>query len=106
MVQPVLFLGHGSPMNAIEDNPWSRAWRALGQWRSSWLSREGIAAIACAFVALATAVFAFGNGAAALQRIAGLALAANSVVVVFCTARIYTSLPTIAARFPELFAGE
>jgi len=27
---PVLFLGHGSPMNAIEDNVWSRAWRALG----------------------------------------------------------------------------
>jgi DMSO reductase anchor subunit len=23
-----------------------RAWRALSQWRSSWLSREGIAAIA------------------------------------------------------------
>ena len=28
---PVLFLGHGSPMNAIEDNAWSRAWRALGE---------------------------------------------------------------------------
>ena len=28
---PVLFVGHGSPMNAIQDNPWSRAWRALGQ---------------------------------------------------------------------------
>ncbi len=27
---PVLFLGHGSPMNAIEDTVWSRAWRALG----------------------------------------------------------------------------
>ncbi len=27
---PVLFIGHGSPMNAIEDNTWSRAWRALG----------------------------------------------------------------------------
>ncbi len=27
---PVLFLGHGSPMNAIEDNAWSRAWAALG----------------------------------------------------------------------------
>ncbi len=27
---PVLFLGHGSPMNAIEDNAWHRAWRALG----------------------------------------------------------------------------
>jgi 4,5-DOPA dioxygenase extradiol len=23
---PVLFMGHGSPMNAIEDNPFSRAW--------------------------------------------------------------------------------
>lgn len=28
---PVLFLGHGSPMNAIEDNPFRRAWQALGQ---------------------------------------------------------------------------
>jgi 4,5-DOPA dioxygenase extradiol len=27
---PVLFLGHGSPMNAIEDNAWSRAWRDIG----------------------------------------------------------------------------
>lgn len=28
---PVLFVGHGSPMNAIEDNPWSRAWTGVGQ---------------------------------------------------------------------------
>ena len=28
---PVLFLGHGSPMNAIEDNAWSRGWREAGQ---------------------------------------------------------------------------
>jgi 4,5-DOPA dioxygenase extradiol len=27
---PVLFLGHGSPMNAIEDNSWRRSWQALG----------------------------------------------------------------------------
>ncbi len=26
---PALFIGHGSPMNAIEDNAWSRAFRAL-----------------------------------------------------------------------------
>jgi len=25
---PVLFVGHGSPMNAIEDNPFSRGWQA------------------------------------------------------------------------------
>lgn len=27
---PALFIGHGSPMNAIEDNPFSRAWRRIG----------------------------------------------------------------------------
>ncbi len=27
---PVLFLGHGTPMNAIEDNRWSQAFQALG----------------------------------------------------------------------------
>ncbi len=26
---PVLFVGHGSPMNAIEDNPWSRGFSTL-----------------------------------------------------------------------------
>lgn len=28
---PVVFLGHGSPMNAIEDNAYSRSWKKLGQ---------------------------------------------------------------------------
>ena len=28
---PVLFLGHGSPMNAIEDNPYRQSWQVLGQ---------------------------------------------------------------------------
>jgi len=27
---PVLFIGHGSPMNAIEDNSYSQSWHALG----------------------------------------------------------------------------
>jgi 4,5-DOPA dioxygenase extradiol len=27
---PVLFIGHGSPMNAIEDNDYSRAWAEIG----------------------------------------------------------------------------
>ncbi len=31
MRMPALFLGHGSPMNAIEDNEFRRGWRALGQ---------------------------------------------------------------------------
>ncbi len=28
---PVVFIGHGSPMNAIEDNAWSQAFRSLGE---------------------------------------------------------------------------
>ena len=28
---PVLFVGHGSPMNAIEENTFSRGWQALGR---------------------------------------------------------------------------
>ena len=28
---PVLFVGHGSPMNALDDNAFTRAWRDLGQ---------------------------------------------------------------------------
>jgi 4,5-DOPA dioxygenase extradiol len=28
---PVLFVGHGSPMNAIEDNEFTKGWRALGK---------------------------------------------------------------------------
>jgi 4,5-DOPA dioxygenase extradiol len=28
---PVLFVGHGSPMNAIDDNRWRQSWQALGR---------------------------------------------------------------------------
>lgn len=30
MTLPALFIGHGSPMNAITENPYARAWRELG----------------------------------------------------------------------------
>lgn len=29
--QPALFIGHGNPMHAITDNPYRRAWAALGE---------------------------------------------------------------------------
>ena len=28
---PALFIGHGSPMNAVEENDWRRGWQALGR---------------------------------------------------------------------------
>ena len=36
---PVMFLGHGSPMNVIEDTHWRQSWKALGQE----LTAKGIA---------------------------------------------------------------
>src|SRR5580765_701551 len=30
-IMPVLFVGHGSPMNAIEDNEFSRTWSEIGK---------------------------------------------------------------------------
>lgn len=31
MRMPALFLGHGNPMNALDDNPWTRSWAAIGR---------------------------------------------------------------------------
>lgn len=31
MTMPLLFVGHGNPMNALEDNNFSRTWKDLGQ---------------------------------------------------------------------------
>jgi len=73
-----------------------RAWRAFSQWRSSWLSREGIASVV-------TFVPALIFGALWLRLIdapqwlglAGLATALMCALTVFCTAKIYSTLTTI-----------
>lgn len=78
-----------------------RAWRAMSQWRSSWLSREGLAAIITFIPAglyAASWVFLGENGStAALIGLIGLVGALLALVTVFCTAMIYASLKTIPA---------
>ena len=72
-----------------------RAWRALSQWRSSWLSREGAAALATFAPALLLAA-----GWVGLERIwgwAGLLAAVGAAATVWCTAMIYRSLRAIPA---------
>jgi DMSO reductase anchor subunit len=71
-----------------------RAWRALSQWRSSWLSREGVAALITYVPALLLGVAMF-RGDAVLAAIAGIAAAAGAVVTVWCTGMIYASLKTV-----------
>jgi sulfite dehydrogenase (quinone) subunit SoeC len=70
-----------------------RAWRALSQWRSSWLSREGLAAVLTYLPAGVFAVLWVCLGR--ISAIAGLLSAAGAVVTVCCTAMIYRSLKPV-----------
>jgi DMSO reductase anchor subunit len=74
-----------------------RAWRAFSQWRSSWLSREGVAAILTYLPALALLVAAVWRVDGVGMRLIALLLCAGSLVTVACTAMIYASLPPIGA---------
>ncbi|GAB3389786.1 dimethyl sulfoxide reductase anchor subunit family protein [Lysobacter fragariae] len=95
-----------------------RAWRAFSQWRTSWLSREGVMAIVTYLPALAllaifgVTVFAshgddsIPRGVAAIDTglvVSTVLLMACSALTVACTAMIYASLTPIPAwRHPAV----
>ena len=75
-----------------------RAWRAFSQWRTSWLSREGIMAI----LTYGPIVFIGGNafldlGMDALMPVLALLGILSSIITVFFTSMIYASLKAIPA---------
>jgi sulfite dehydrogenase (quinone) subunit SoeC len=72
-----------------------RAWRAFSQWRSSWLSREGVAAMVGFAPIGALALCLWHRASPLCIRALGIAVLACAMLTVFCTARIYTSLKTI-----------
>ncbi|MAN79701.1 MAG: DMSO reductase [Rhodospirillaceae bacterium] len=73
-----------------------RAWRAFSQWRSSWLSREGVASVLTYGPALAlAAVWMWPDRFGAYGPVAGAASAVMALVTIYCTAMIYRSLATI-----------
>lgn len=77
-----------------------RAMRAFSQWKSSWLSREGILAVGTFIPAF---LFAFGwvvlgSVEGSWRLMAGMTLLL-SLMTVFCTAMIYASLRPIRAWF-------
>ena len=85
-----------------------RAWRALSQWRTSWLSREGIASTVTYLPALGLVAALLPAMLAADARIASVALGPLGIVcalalllaalaTVACTAMIYASLKPIPA---------
>lgn len=73
-----------------------RAWRAFSQWRSSWLSREGVAAVATYPPALLFGLSWLISGPASPAcTLLGPLAALLALVTVFCTGMIYASLRTI-----------
>ncbi len=73
-----------------------RAWRALSQWRSSWLSREGVLAIVTYVPAALFFIGFLAPEATGINwKLCGLLAGLSSLVTIYCTAKIYASLKTI-----------
>src|SRR5438105_8948090 len=119
----LLLLGLGVPLELLPADPWfgftglatasvlaagglvssvfhlgrpERAWRAFSQWRSSWLSREGVLAVAtfvpAAVFAIGWPLFGATSGVIGLCAILAAVLAAGTI---YCTGMIYASLKPI-----------
>jgi DMSO reductase anchor subunit len=73
-----------------------RAWRAFSQWRSSWLSREGVLSV---LTFLPAAVFGIGwvffGIRSGVVGLCGILAAALAVATIYCTGMIYASLRPI-----------
>jgi len=73
-----------------------RAWRAFSQWRSSWLSREGILAV---LTLLPAALFGIGwvffGATQGLIGLCGVLAAGLAAATIYCTGMIYASLKPI-----------
>lgn len=94
-----------------------RAWRAFSQWRTSWLSREGVLAVASFVPALLLAAAMLpalldgsAKGGMPALNLAGhaiaIALLACATATVYSTAMIYASLKPIPAwRHPLVLPG-
>jgi DMSO reductase anchor subunit len=82
-----------------------RAWRAFSQWRTSWLSREGVAAIATYIPAGVLGLgWVFGEAVPGQIAVAAWLTIASALVTLWCTGMIYASLPTIRAWHHPLVA--
>jgi DMSO reductase anchor subunit len=73
-----------------------RAWRAFSQWRSSWLSREGVFSV---LTFVPTAVFGVGwmffGATRGFVGLCGILAAALAAATIYCTGMIYASLKPV-----------
>src|SRR5438874_10616280 len=73
-----------------------RAWRAFSQWRSSWLSREGVMSVATFVPAAIFAVgWIFFGATDGVIGLFGILAALCAALTIACTGMIYASLTPI-----------
>jgi DMSO reductase anchor subunit len=72
-----------------------RAWRAFSQWRSSWLSREGVFSVLTFLPAAIFVGWVFFGATGGLIGLCGIAAAVLSATTIYCTGMIYASLKPI-----------
>lgn len=96
----VVLIGGGLLSSTLHLGNPQRAWRALSQWRSSWLSREGAMAIVTFVPLLISAWLSIVNGR--YSPVPGLLLTVFSLLTVYCTAMIYASLKSVHAWHTRL----
>jgi sulfite dehydrogenase (quinone) subunit SoeC len=73
-----------------------RAWRALSQWRSSWLSREGVFSVLTFIPAAAFgAGWVFFGTTEGIVGLCAIAAAALAITTIYCTGMIYASLKPV-----------
>jgi DMSO reductase anchor subunit len=90
----VALIGAGLVSSTFHLGHPERAWRALSQWRSSWLSREGVLAVLALAGLLAWGWYQTQVGP--VPGWAGVVLALVMAVTVYATSMIYASLRTVA----------
>src|SRR5712675_1468327 len=92
----VLLAAGGLASSAFHLGRPERAWRAFSQWRSSWLSREGVFSV---LTFLPAAVFGiswvFFGITSGLVGLCGILAAALAATTIYCTGMIYASLRPI-----------
>ena len=72
-----------------------RAWRAMTQWRSSWLSREGVLSVVTYGPWALLAYVWLLDGPGQLGLPSAFACAVLAIGTIYCTAMIYRSLATV-----------
>ncbi|MGE5269805.1 MAG: dimethyl sulfoxide reductase anchor subunit family protein [Thiohalocapsa sp.] len=73
-----------------------RAWRAFSQWRSSWLSREGVLSVLTFLPAVVFGIgWVFFGATAGFIGLCGILAAALAAGTIYCTGMIYASLKPI-----------